>query len=278
MAKVEHTADACVLVGIDISRHRHEVLIDVPGKTRLRRLTITNSTDDFRRLIERGRPGPGLLADVLVSKYADHLPLHRQSQIFDRKGLDLDRSALAVWVGKSTALLDPLADAIGRHVLSAEAIFAPARQIASQSPAGQRMIHPSACSHPAPAKPRPPASGAKPATSVHGAGMPRPQPGIGSPATGKACTQGTTSPDTGAGCMPMAMPGSRTSTDPGASASSPAWPISDASSSTSTVRRDHRSPTSSVKRLIQRINRSAEGHRPDPAALCCREGGPGIVA
>ncbi len=74
--------------------------------------------------IERGRPGPGLLAHVLVSKYADHLPLHRQSQIFDREGLDLDRSTLVDWVGKTTALLAPLADAIGRHVLSAAAIFA----------------------------------------------------------------------------------------------------------------------------------------------------------
>ncbi len=64
------------------------------------------------RPIERGRPGPGLLAHVLVSKYADHLPLYRQSQIFDREGLDLDRSTLADWVGKTTALLEPLADAI----------------------------------------------------------------------------------------------------------------------------------------------------------------------
>jgi hypothetical protein len=50
--------------------------------------------------------------------------LYRQSQIFDREGLDLDRSTLADWVGKTTALPEPLADAIGRHVLSAEAIFA----------------------------------------------------------------------------------------------------------------------------------------------------------
>jgi transposase len=76
------------------------------------------------RAIERGRPGLGLLAHVLVSKYADHLPLYRQSQIFDRDGLDLDRSTLADWVGKTTALLEPLAEAIGRHVLSAGAIFA----------------------------------------------------------------------------------------------------------------------------------------------------------
>lgn len=66
------------------------------------------------RPIERGRPSPGPLAGVLVSKYADHLPLYRQSQIFDREGLDLHRSTLADWVGKTTALLEPLADAIGR--------------------------------------------------------------------------------------------------------------------------------------------------------------------
>ena len=76
------------------------------------------------RPIERGRPGPGLLAHVLVSKYGDHLPLYRQSRIFERDGLDLDRSTLADWVGKSAALLEPLADAIGRHVLAGQAIFA----------------------------------------------------------------------------------------------------------------------------------------------------------
>ncbi|KIX16134.1 IS66 family transposase, partial [Paracoccus sp. 228] len=47
-----------------------------------------------------------------------------QSQIFEREGLDLDRSTLTDWVGKSTALLEPLAVAIGRHVLAGQAIFA----------------------------------------------------------------------------------------------------------------------------------------------------------
>ncbi len=73
--------------------------------------------------IKRGKPGPGLLAHVPVNKYADHLPPYRQSQICERDGLDLDRSTLADWVGKSTALLEPLADAIGRHVLAGQAIF-----------------------------------------------------------------------------------------------------------------------------------------------------------
>jgi len=74
--------------------------------------------------IERGRPGPGLLAHVLVSKYADHLPLYRQSQIYRREGVHLERSTLSDWIGKSTNLLEPLADAIGRHVLAGTAIHA----------------------------------------------------------------------------------------------------------------------------------------------------------
>lgn len=76
------------------------------------------------RPIERGRSGPGLLAHVLVSKYADHCPLYRQAGIYEREGIDLDRSTLADWVGRSTALLEPLADAIARHVRTGQAIFA----------------------------------------------------------------------------------------------------------------------------------------------------------
>lgn len=76
------------------------------------------------RPIERGRPGPGLLAHVLISKYADHVPLYRQSQIFEREQIELNTSTLADWVGKSTALLEPLADAIGRHALQGQTIFA----------------------------------------------------------------------------------------------------------------------------------------------------------
>ena len=63
------------------------------------------------RPIDRGLPGPGLLAHVLVSKYADHLPLYRQSQIYAREGVDLDRSTLAGWVGAASELLTPLVDA-----------------------------------------------------------------------------------------------------------------------------------------------------------------------
>ena len=89
------------------------------------------------RPIERGRPGPGLLAHVLVSKYADHLPLYRQSQIYAREGIDLDRSTMADWVGRSTALLEPLAEEIGRIVRRGGALFADDTPVKMQAP-GQK--------------------------------------------------------------------------------------------------------------------------------------------
>lgn len=76
------------------------------------------------RPIARGIAGPALLARVLVGKYADHLPLYRQSQIFERDGIDLDRSTLADWVGGASELLAPLVESIGRYVLGAEKLHA----------------------------------------------------------------------------------------------------------------------------------------------------------
>jgi transposase len=71
------------------------------------------------RPIERGIAGPGLLAHVLVSKYADHLPLYRQAEIYARDGVELDRSTMAEWVGGCSRLLEPLLEALRRHVMSA---------------------------------------------------------------------------------------------------------------------------------------------------------------
>ncbi len=72
--------------------------------------------------VERGRPGPGLLAHVLIAKYADHLPLYRQSGIYAREGVDLERSTLAGWVGRSAALPEPLVAAQRRHVMVSDVI------------------------------------------------------------------------------------------------------------------------------------------------------------
>src|SRR6267154_2483950 len=68
--------------------------------------------------------GPGLLAHVLVSKYADHQPLYRQSEIYAREGVDLDRSTLAGWVGATSELLAPLVEAVRDHVMSASKLHA----------------------------------------------------------------------------------------------------------------------------------------------------------
>jgi transposase len=72
------------------------------------------------RPIDRGLAGPGLLALVLVSKYADHLPLYRQSEIYEREGIDLDRSTLADWVGGASRTVRPLVEALKKYVLGAE--------------------------------------------------------------------------------------------------------------------------------------------------------------
>ena len=76
------------------------------------------------RPIERGVAGPGLLAHVLVSKYADHLPLYRQSEIYARQRVELERSTLADWVGGCSRLLEPLVEALRRYVMAAGKVHA----------------------------------------------------------------------------------------------------------------------------------------------------------
>src|SRR6267154_3064848 len=76
------------------------------------------------RPIERGVAGPGLLAHVLVSKYCDHLPLYRQSEMYAREGVELERSTLADWVGGTSALLAPLVEALRRYVMAAGKLHA----------------------------------------------------------------------------------------------------------------------------------------------------------
>lgn len=72
------------------------------------------------RPIERSFAGAGLLAHVITSKFADHLPLYRQSEIYAREGVDLDRSTMAKWVGQTHRLLEPLVQALRRYVIAAQ--------------------------------------------------------------------------------------------------------------------------------------------------------------
>jgi transposase len=72
--------------------------------------------------IRRGRAGAGLLAHVLVAKFCDHLPLHRQAEIYAREDIDLSRSTLADMVGQVAGLVRPLIDALVRYVMAGERV------------------------------------------------------------------------------------------------------------------------------------------------------------
>jgi transposase len=180
--------DACARCGGRLRRLGQDVTEElecVPGRFVVSRITrprfACGGCERFvqaplpSRPIERGRPGPGLLAHVLVSKYGDHLPLYRQSRIHVRDGLDLDRSTLADWVGRSTALLEPLAAAIGRT-----------RWAAGRS---LRTTRRWPCSPLARGGPPRRGCGSTSATSGPGAGRPRPRRGTSSRPTGRASTR-----------------------------------------------------------------------------------------
>ncbi len=75
------------------------------------------------RPIPKSFVGPALMAHILCCKYGYHLPLYRQSQMFENEGIDLSGSLLASWVGKCTRLLERLSDAIRDHVFEGQAVF-----------------------------------------------------------------------------------------------------------------------------------------------------------
>ena len=75
-------------------------------------------------IIDKGIPSTGLLAQVLVAKYADHLPLYRQEAIYARAGVPIPRSTLAHWVGSCGVQLQPLVDALRKEVLAHTVVHA----------------------------------------------------------------------------------------------------------------------------------------------------------
>jgi transposase len=91
-------------------------IIQAPAPARLganvylRRLSRRESAVSDKRSLLGGLPTEALVADVVVSKHADHLPLYRQSQILARHGVRIERSTLAQWVGTAAAELQPLHD------------------------------------------------------------------------------------------------------------------------------------------------------------------------
>jgi transposase len=85
-------------------------------------------------VIDKGIPTAGLLAQVLVAKHADHLPLYRQEAIFERAGLAIPRSTLAAWVGQCGARLQPLADALKAQLLQCQVLHADETPVAVLAP------------------------------------------------------------------------------------------------------------------------------------------------
>lgn len=91
-------------------------------------------------VIDKGLATPGLLAHVLVAKYADHLPLHRQEAIFARAGLRLARSTLAQWVGQCGHALQPLVDALRATMLNQPVLHADETPVRMLMP-GKKQTH-----------------------------------------------------------------------------------------------------------------------------------------
>ncbi|MFE8073471.1 IS66 family transposase [Marinobacteraceae bacterium S3BR75-40.1] len=91
-------------------------------------------------VIDKGLPTTGLLAQVLVAKYADHLPLYRQERIFGRAGLEIPRSTLAEWVGTCGVQLQPLVEALRDAMLQKRVLHADETPVKMLAP-GKKKTH-----------------------------------------------------------------------------------------------------------------------------------------
>lgn len=107
---------------LDYVPGRFQVIRHVRPKYACRRCEAITQAPAPSLPTPRGRAAPGMLAHLLVAKYLDHLPLYRQSAIYARDGLDLDRSTLSDWVGQAVWLLQPIVEGIRCHVFAAEKI------------------------------------------------------------------------------------------------------------------------------------------------------------
>ncbi len=88
--------------------------------------------------IDKGLPGPGLLAHVITSKYADHLPLYRQERILERFGVQLSRSTLCDWMARAALLLRPLYAAMVQAVLESRVLHTDDTPVSVQEPSQER--------------------------------------------------------------------------------------------------------------------------------------------
>ena len=148
-------AELLVKIGEDVSEHIDRrpasmVRVQVVRPKYLRpedpQATTSNVTTILQadlpaRPVPKSTAGPGLLAHVLVSKYADHIPLHRQESIFKREGVPLPRSTLGGWVQGSTDLLKRIVDAMWQDAHTAPVVISDATGVLVQAKDACKRAH-----------------------------------------------------------------------------------------------------------------------------------------
>lgn len=102
---------------LEIIRSAFKVIETVRPKLACSRCDVIVQAPLLPKPLTRSVAGAGLLARILVSKYCDHTPLHRQSVIFSRQGVELSRNTLVRWVAMTAERLSPLHDALNRYVM-----------------------------------------------------------------------------------------------------------------------------------------------------------------
>ena len=123
-------AEGCKKIGDEVT----EELEYEPGKLFVNRyvrpkyVTADNSAIIIAPMIDRPLPkaivGAGLLSQIIIDKYVDHLPLYRQEQRFKREGVDISYSTISDWIKNGCALLDPLGEALKKIVISSNYLHA----------------------------------------------------------------------------------------------------------------------------------------------------------
>ena len=112
----------------------------IRGKWACAKCQILTQAPVPAQIIDKGIPTAGLLAQVLVAKYSDHLPLYRQEGIFARAGLAIPRSTLGAWVGQCGVQLQPLVDALRQELLSHRVLHADETPVSMLKP-GNKKTH-----------------------------------------------------------------------------------------------------------------------------------------
>jgi transposase len=202
-------------------------------------------------IIDKGIPTTGLLAQVLVAKFLDHLPLYRQERIFERAGLPIARSTLAQWVGECGAQLQPLVDALRTELLKHDVLHADETPVAMLKPGNGRRIGRTcgATARPATTRPRPSSSTSPRAAPAACTRLPRttgqrPQPRLARQAGQRRLLGLQAAADHGCdrGGMPRRTPGASSSTY-GSTTRAP-WPRRRSDTSSSCMTSSARSKTS----------------------------------